>query len=104
MTTFGDMMSLLLTFFILLFPMSTIEIEEFRIAAQSIREGLGDSTALLLDGASPEITASPDSTLILDALQQQVEGELDSIARQLENFVADNNLGENVVVSRKRAA
>ena len=35
--TFGDMMSLLLTFFILLFSMSELEVEKFRLAAESIR-------------------------------------------------------------------
>ncbi len=43
MTTFGDMMTLLLTFFVLLYSMSSIEEEQFEIALDSIRQGLGMS-------------------------------------------------------------
>lgn len=41
MATFGDMMSLLLVFFILLFSMSELKVEKFLIASQSLREALG---------------------------------------------------------------
>ena len=40
MTTYGDMMSLLLTFFILLVSFSTMEIEKFKAAAASLKGAL----------------------------------------------------------------
>lgn len=41
MTTYGDMVTLLLTFFILMFAMSTINERKFMQAAQSLQEALG---------------------------------------------------------------
>lgn len=55
MVTFGDMMSLLLTFFILLYSMSELRQERFVLASQSLREAMG-STA-------PEPPSDPQSLL-----------------------------------------
>ncbi len=41
MTTYGDMVTLLLTFFVLMFAMSTIETQKFNAAANSLRGALG---------------------------------------------------------------
>jgi len=41
MTTYGDMMTLLLCFFVLLISMSTMEIEKFKAAAASLKGALG---------------------------------------------------------------
>ena len=54
MMTFGDMMSLLLTFFILLFSMSSIEVEKFKAATESLAEALGENNAgIMPDGVVP---------------------------------------------------
>lgn len=51
MTTFSDLMSLLLTFFILLFSMSSVSEERFKDAAQSLQMALvGSSGESILDG------------------------------------------------------
>ena len=51
MTTFSDLMSLLLTFFILLFSMSSVSEERFKDAAQSLQMALvGSSSDSILDG------------------------------------------------------
>ena len=56
MMTFGDMMSLLLTFFILLFSMSSIEVEKFKAATNSLQEALGEANVgILPDGATPVV-------------------------------------------------
>ena len=39
-TTFADLMSLLLTFFVLLYSMSELKVENFFIAAESLREAM----------------------------------------------------------------
>ena len=44
MTTYGDLMSLLLVFFILLVSFSTMEIVKFRQAMGSLRGGEGEET------------------------------------------------------------
>ncbi|MDZ7835774.1 MAG: flagellar motor protein MotB [Alkalibacterium sp.] len=50
MATYSDLMSLLLTFFILLFSMSVVSEERFREVAESLRMALiGSSSDAILD-------------------------------------------------------
>jgi chemotaxis protein MotB len=50
MVTFGDMMSLLLTFFVLLFTYSTMDVEKYKALAGSIRNAFGFSLVDQLRG------------------------------------------------------
>ena len=47
MLTYSDMVTLLLTFFILLFAMSAIDVERFRVTILSIQSSLFGHTCLL---------------------------------------------------------
>lgn len=49
MATYSDLMSLLLTFFILLFSMSVVSEERFREVAESLRMAIGSSSDSILD-------------------------------------------------------
>jgi len=97
MVTFGDMMALLLTFFILLFSMSEIEVKKFQQAVNSLHEGFGTSTVDFGDSDSPAMTPSDTSTLLV---HDPVEDQLDEIATALETFVAENGLEQNLLVDR----
>ena len=63
MATFGDMMSLLLVFFILLFSMSELKMDRFLLASQSLREAMGgtavdtiaDPMGLMPDPVDPDL-------------------------------------------------
>jgi len=98
--TFGDLMSLLLTFFILLFSMSSVESEKFKAAAQSLQEAFGvadgegfdtDATPLLSDSIP---IAGPASDMIVDDI-------LEEIRRELQQFVTDNQLEDKVLVAKE---
>ena len=99
MMTFGDMMSLLLTFFILMYSMSSMETEKFRIAAGSIREAFGNSEGQLLpDDAAPSMS---DTIPTFESLGDELsDAALDVIAQQLQNFVMENGLEEQVEVEK----
>ncbi|MDH3223857.1 MAG: hypothetical protein OEO23_09080, partial [Gemmatimonadota bacterium] len=99
MMTFGDMMSLLLTFFILLFSMSSIEVEKFKAATESLAEALGQSNAgIMPDGVVP---IAPPQATVGEVRDQMVEERMDDIASQLEEFVRENRLEDLVVVSKE---
>lgn len=99
MMTFGDMMSLLLTFFILLFSMSTIEVEKFRAATESLSDALGQSSAGVLPGGA---TPSPASSGVDNRSRDEiVDRQMDEIAEQLEQFVREHRLEDQVVVSKE---
>jgi chemotaxis protein MotB len=77
-TTFSDLMSLLLTFFILLFSMSTVSEERFRQAAQSLQAALiGSSADGMLDhtGQSLEDLSLEELESFEDAEEFEVEEE-----------------------------
>lgn len=98
--TFGDMMSLLLTFFILLFSMSTIEVEKFRAAAGSLREGFSSTLGELSMPPPP-----PSDSTVTDTERTEktelTDAELDAIADRLEEFVKQNRLEQTVIVARE---
>jgi chemotaxis protein MotB len=97
MVTFGDMMALLLTFFILLFSMSEIEVEKFREAAKSLHEGFGRATDELGDSEPVVVTLAPDSIALVT---DPVDDQLEEIADALEQFVRQHGLEQSLLVDR----
>jgi chemotaxis protein MotB len=111
-TTFGDMMSLLLTFFILLFSMSELKMDRFLLASQSLREAIGgtaveaidDPMGLMPDPVDPDLQmqnpAEAAGTTENDAsdgtgtpmAERLAKAYLDDIAKRLEDFIRENNL------------
>lgn len=121
-TTFGDLMSLLLTFFILLFSMSEMEIEKFLLASQSLREAMGgtpEQVSLQSTGSVPGPMASrlqldaseimqsvkpaPPGSLELERtpVDRFVDSWLEIIRQDLQKFVEDNGLEETVRVEKE---
>jgi chemotaxis protein MotB len=105
MLTFGDMMSLLLTFFILLYSMSSMETEKFKLASLSLREALGADTGEQLiseEGPAPGaivplVTPESDPGDISDETEEAME----EIARRLQEFVTENRLEDMVAVNKE---
>ncbi len=101
--TFGDMMSLLLCFFILLFSMSEIEVEKFRLAAQSLSGAMG---GLVAEPVEEPVGLTPDTTTEValndeELLEMASDKILDEIEAALRHFIEQNNLEENLVVARE---
>lgn len=97
--TFGDLMSLLLTFFILLFSMSSVETEKFKAAAQSLQEAFGNPDGQPLPNQVPEM--SDTIPIIISQTEQIVDEVLEEIRRQLQLFVSENQLQDKVVVAKE---
>jgi chemotaxis protein MotB len=118
-TTFGDLMSLLLTFFVLMYSMSELKIERFTDAKISLTEAF-QSAALLppptpnappasvvplpLSGSPAAMIPGQDDPedLVLDEarLLALADAYLEQIARQLERLVEENELQHIVSVIR----
>lgn len=96
--TFGDLMSLLLTFFILLYSMSSSDAAKFQVAAQSLREALGEMSG---EFTSAAIVPTEDSIAAIVASSEAVtDATMELIAERLQQFVEENNLEETVEVSK----
>lgn len=100
--TFSDLMSLLLTFFILLFSMSELKMDKFLLASQSLREAMGgtaveaidDPMGLLPDPVDPELHME-NAGLQAGASQGASEGLTDGVLRGGSESVG--NIGEQSV-------
>lgn len=110
MTTFGDLMSLLLTFFVLLYSMSELKQDKFLQASQSLREAIGgtsaeipnDPMALLDEKLDPDkYLADPagggTGDPVLDAV---ADAYMEVIAKRLDRFIEENSLEAAFSVER----
>ncbi len=100
LTTFSDLMSLLLVFFVMLYAISEVEVQKFVDVAKSLRQGFGASTpedyrALIEDMAEEEME---DTGFAKD----DVDEELGEIEEKLQSFVAENDLENVIEVTRDR--
>lgn len=89
MTTFSDLMSLLLTFFILLFSMSSVSPEKFSSAASSIQS--------VFSGSSGGSTILDGSDVLENIAQQYIENK--DIYDTVSDYLESQELGSDVSVS-----
>jgi chemotaxis protein MotB len=91
LATYGDMMSILLIFFVLMFAISTIDKRKFEVAMTSISQALGGKISFPagppspLPAPFPEPAPTPES---LDELQKRVEAAK-NLPSPLETFKHD---------------
>lgn len=85
--TFGDLMSLLLTFFILLFSMSSIQEDNFRAMAASMGEAfLGPGNPITLPG--PELLGGPPAPVPSQPGKGAVDLALEELAERFRAFAS----------------
>jgi chemotaxis protein MotB len=90
MTTYGDMITLVLTFFILLFAFSSIDAQKYIQIANSLKGALGGNIGVLNTGSS----ATPE-----DAVTVIAPPNYNQIMKQLKSILDDNTqTKENVEV------
>lgn len=88
MTTFSDLMTLLLTFFILMFSISNLDTEKFQSVASSFQSVLSGS-------GGESILSEQDS--IVDFTEQYMENK--ELYDKVSDYLEEGELGENVSVS-----
>jgi chemotaxis protein MotB len=97
MTTFGDMMTLLLVFFVLLYSFSSMDVEKFQGFISALQNQLG-----VLSGGQ---TITEDANIDAGNLGQdyaQAPENIQQIMRELDNYIDRNNLSDRVDVENKR--
>lgn len=106
LTTYSDLMSLLLTFFILLFSMSTVDAKKFKDIAfslQSVLSGLGQPYPL--EGGMVDDNKIPNENYIGDDYDidvQTLPGEVQEMYDRVVSYIGDNELEAKVTVSANR--
>ena len=108
MTTFSDLMSLLLTFFILLFSMSSVSEERFKDAAQSLQMALvGSSSDSILDGNGEIIgdlvgDVDPEEIVVEEVPvdPNYIPEEVIALYDTVNGFLEEEGLNADVTLSR----
>ena len=106
--TFGDIMSLLLCFFVLMFSMSEIKVEKILIAADSLRSGLGNGSTRMLEDAGMGGSSAVDSDVLMSdpapyditIAMDDVDDFMEFIGTTLESFVARRGVESYVDVKQ----
>jgi len=100
MVTYGDLVTLLLCFFVLLFSMSKIEQDKFQDIADALKVAIGkdkvpeEGTRLSLMLKSELDEDSPDK--IVDELGNLIQKEMEAIDAEVKEFIFENQLSGQV--------
>ncbi|GAB4175462.1 MAG: flagellar motor protein MotB [Calditrichia bacterium] len=99
-TTFSDLMSLLLTFFVLMFSMASLNEQKFKQVLESVQSALGvqqipeAGTREGLEMLNKEGEAKENA---IDELGGLVTKEMEEIRSEIEEFILKNKLGGKVI-------
>ncbi|MEG1942572.1 MAG: flagellar motor protein MotB, partial [Angelakisella sp.] len=107
MDTYGDMVTLLLTFFVMLFSMSTINAEKWEMLVKSFQSVGGNSDQIVLapegtgnDFASNHGDAGPDATDEKVNLETMLPENFDQLFEYLKTYIAENGMEGTVEVQK----
>ncbi len=95
--TFADLMSLLLVFFVLLYSISSLNLEKFKVAIESINVSLGGSGEQV---GLVDILNVPDplDTKITIEEITGLRSRQDSMLKDLTDFIEERQLGDHIVL------
>ena len=110
MNTYSDLVTLLLTFFVLLFSMSSVNAEKWERFVKALAHPGEDTAQVVLDNDSTEAGDGPlENTGSANQLQEGVSSEdemselpldFDDLYNYLQGYVEENNLESSVEVSK----
>ena len=111
MNTYGDMVTLLLTFFVMLFAMSNIDAVKFEQIINSIQGSLGiQRSGISVYTKEVEATDGDQRKTDLDDLMEQISSrdkendmeDLERIYSQIKAYIQENDLGDFVEITKEK--
>lgn len=105
MDTYGDMVTLLLTFFIMLFSMSSVNEEKWEVLIRAFTKNPDAATAQIIlvqqgDGDQVAPAVGLDSNLSDKASDNDLPADLNQLYEYIMSFVSQNDLDASVSVSK----
>ncbi len=99
MDTYGDMVTLLLCFFVLLYSMSSISQENWKAIVQSFNPTAVESPTATTGAGGPDADNNGDSGIMsIEEQQEEVEQDMESLLQAIQNFVEQESMQESVSV------
>ncbi len=101
MDTYGDMVTLLLCFFVLLYSMSTVDQQKWAMVVQSFqRETASETMGTPGQGTGLEYNLSDSAVKPEEITEEQVAEALSEIAEKVEEYTAQNNMKQQISALR----
>ena len=104
MDTYGDMVTLLLCFFVLLYSMSTISEDNWKAIVQSFNPSATEDPRATAgaDGPNADDFGSSGQMPVedIEQMQEQVEQDMQALLEAIESFVRQENLQDAVTVTQ----
>ena len=100
LVTYADLMTLLVVFFILLYSISSLNLEKFKNALESIQASLGETNPRVGMFDLVNVPESRDQNFVLEDLSGLRSREQEMLG-SLNEFIEDKNLSENIVIQSK---
>ncbi|WP_100399902.1 flagellar motor protein MotS [Bacillus sp. FJAT-44742] len=105
MTTFSDMILLVLVFFVMLFSMSVVDAQKFRSLAESFQQNdiLDHQSSIIdLNDQLDESSATESEEKIEGVEDEESEGyTLESLLEEVEQYLEDNDLDEMITARQE---
>lgn len=98
LTTYSDLVTNLLCFFVLLFAMSTINLKKFQRAVLSIQGALGVLPGQISLQELEEMAPELENSLLEELAKKDME-QLQAAKQQLQTLIADEGLGGSVTIT-----
>ncbi|MDA3129775.1 flagellar motor protein MotS [Aliibacillus thermotolerans] len=100
MTTFADMVTLILVFFVMLFSMSVIDAQKFQAMVDSFQNRqVFEYFTSVVEFENPD-SAGDSNDLELGGSGESDDGELDELLKEAEEYLYDNELSEYISATR----
>ena len=104
MDTYGDMVTLLLCFFVLLYSMSTISEDKWKAIVQSFNPSAVEDPRATAGAEGPNADDFGSSGQMpvedIEEMQKQVEQDMQELLQQIQEFVQQQNLQDAITVSQ----
>lgn len=104
MDTYGDMVTLLLCFFVLLYSMSTISEDKWKAIVQSFNPNAIPDPTPTIEGTPGPSSDGNESGVAptqeeIEEMQEKVEQDMEELLQQIQEFVQQQNLQDAITVS-----
>jgi chemotaxis protein MotB len=100
LVTYADLMTLLLVFFVLLYSISTLNMEKFKNALESIQASLGETNPKIGIMDLVNVPESSDQNYVLEDLTGLRSRE-QKMMESINEYITDTSQSENIVVFAK---
>ena len=104
MDTYGDMVTLLLCFFVLLYSMSTISQDKWKAIVQSFNPSAVEDPRATAGADGPNADEFGQSGQMpvedIEQMQEQVEQDMQALLESIEAFIRQENLQDSISVSQ----